>query len=133
MRCHVAVQPGIGQHAHIQRGHTHEDGGILEARHHGLRVELGKPDHGAAVEQRTVNGHKQAVHMEDGQGVDEHIVILPAPVNLQHGRIGQQIAVGQHRALAAPCGAAGVENGGQIIGPALHGLLFIAVVGGALQ
>ncbi len=41
---------------------------------------------------------------------------LPAPVVLQHQRIAQQVAVRQHRALAAPGGAAGVEDRRQVVG-----------------
>jgi hypothetical protein len=33
----------------------------------------GQPDHLAAIEQRAVNGHEQAVHVEDRQRVDEHV------------------------------------------------------------
>ena len=130
---HVTVQPCIGQHAHIQRGHAHENGRILEAGHHRLRLELGKPDHGTAIEQRPVNGHKQAVHMEDGQRMNQHIIGLPVPVHLEHRRIAEQIAVAEHGTLAAPGGATGVENGSQIIRLAGHHLMLITVVRSAVQ
>ena len=133
MRRHLTVQPGVGQHAHIQRRHAHEDRGVLEARHHGLWVVFGKPDHGTAIEQCTMNRHKQTVHMEDRQSVNQHIAFLPAPVHLEHGRIGQQIAMAEHGPLAAPGGAAGVENGRQIVCTALHRLMIVRVVGGAVQ
>jgi hypothetical protein len=32
-----------------------------------------QPDHLAAIEQRTMNGHEQAVHVEDRQRVDQHV------------------------------------------------------------
>jgi hypothetical protein len=78
-------------------------------------VELAQPDHLAAVEQRRVDGHEQAVHMEDGQCVDQHVALSPSPVVLEHDRVGQQVAVRQHGALAAARGAAGVEDGSQVV------------------
>ena len=39
----------------------------------------------------------------------------------------------EHGALAAAGGAAGVEDGGQVVGAAGHGLVLVAVVGGALE
>jgi hypothetical protein len=47
----------------------------------------------AAVEQRAVAGHEQAVHVEDRQRVDEHVARSPVPVALQHAGIAQQVAV----------------------------------------
>ena len=38
-----------------------------------LRVELAEPDHLAAIEQRAVQRHEQAVHVEDRQRVDQHV------------------------------------------------------------
>ena len=126
-------QPLLGQHAHVQRGHAHEHGG---ARHGGdgrSGIELGQPDHLAAIQQRGVDGHEQAMHMEDGQGVDEHVPRHPAPVVLEHHRVGQQIAVRQHRPLAAPGGAAGVEDGGQVVSAPGDWDMVVAKVRGPLQ
>ena len=41
-----------------------------------------------------------------------------SPNRLEGLRVRQQVAVAQHRALAAPGGAAGVEDGGQVVGAA---------------
>ena len=113
-------QARLGQQAHIQRGHAHEHRGLWQLLQHHLGVELGKPDHLAAIDQRAVDGHKQAVHMEDGQRMQQHVAALlwraPAPVALQHLGVGQQVAVRQHGPLAAPGRAAGVDDGGQVIG-----------------
>ncbi|MNV31507.1 hypothetical protein D3C71_1228180 [compost metagenome] len=127
------VQTCLGQHAHVQRGHAHEHCGAGHGGDDGLGVELGHPDHLAAVDERAVDGDEQAVDVEDGQCVDEHIPLLPAPVVLEHDSVAQHVAVREHGALAAAGGAAGVEDGGQVVGTAGHGLMLIAVVGGALE
>ena len=80
-----------------------------------------------------MDGDEQAVHVEDGQCVDQHVAVAPLPVVFQHLGVGQQVGVGQHRALAAPGGAAGVNDGGQRVGAAGCHLVLVAVVGGALQ
>ncbi|MNI31128.1 hypothetical protein D3C73_850010 [compost metagenome] len=69
-----------------------------------------------------MRGHEQAVHVEDGQHVQQHVVFAPAPIFVQHLRVGGQIAVRQHRALAAAGGAGRVQDGGQVFRLALHGL-----------
>ncbi len=56
--------------------------------------------------------HKQAVNVENGQGVDQHIIRLPTPIVFEHLRVGQQVAVRQHRAFAASCCSTGVQNSG---------------------
>jgi hypothetical protein len=47
----------------------------------GLGVKFAQPDHLAAVEQRAVQRHKQAVHMEDRQRMDQHVTpaFRPSP------------------------------------------------------
>ena len=82
-----------------------------------------------------MDGHKQAVHMEDGQGVDEHIPLAcrptgcrPAPVILERECIAQQIAMCEHGPLAAAGGAAGVKDGGQVIGQSRYGGVLVAVL-----
>jgi len=80
-----------------------------------------------------VNGHKQAVYMKNGQGVDQHIIGPPAPVALQHLRIAEHVAVGQHGTFAAPSGATGVDDDGQVIRRAAGACLHVAVNGGTRQ
>ncbi len=84
--------------------------------------------------------HKQTVHVKDRQRVDQHIAPTvrpsgrrPAPVVLEHHGVGQQVAVREHRALAAPGGAAGVEDGGQIVGLPGRRRVAVAAMGGALE
>ena len=77
--------------------------------------------------------HKQTVHVEDGQRVDEHVAGLPAPVVFEHPRIAEQIAMAEHRAFAAAGGTAGVQNGGQIRRCPRSRLVHITVLGRALQ
>ncbi len=129
----LARQARLGEQAHVQRRHAHEHGGLGQPGNDRLRVELREPDHRAAVEQRAVRGDEQAVHMEDRQRVDQHVARLPAPVVLQRERVGKQVAVAQHRALAAPRGARGVEDRGQVVGRAPRWLVAVAVQRGALQ
>ena len=91
------------------------------------------PHHGATADQRRVDGHKQSMHMENGQGVQQHIAGGKAPVVVQTLGAALQIGVAEHGAFAAPRGAAGVQNRRQIVG-APHGwYVLIAVVGSALQ
>ena len=87
-----------------------------------------------------MDGHKQTVYMEDGQSMDEHIAtafratrLFPTPVILERERIAEHVAVREHRAFAAPGGAAGVEDRGQVIGLTRHRLVLVAVVRGPLQ
>ena len=55
------------------------------------------------------------MHMKNRQGMNQHIVIAPVPIVFQYQCIAQQIAMTQHRPFAAAGGAAGVNDGGQIV------------------
>ena len=79
-----------------------------------------------------MNGHKQAMHMEDGQGMDQHVAALPAPVVFEYLRIAEQITVAEHRAFAAAGGATGVQNGGEVLRRSCGGLVQVTVLGRAL-
>ena len=57
--------------------------------------------------------------MEQRQGVQQHVVVPPAPTPAQGLGIGTNVVVGQHRALGAARGARGVNQGGQVIAIAL--------------
>ena len=133
MRATTLVQARLGQHAHVQRRHAHEQRRARQVLDHHARIELRQPDHLAAVEQRAVDGHEQAMHVEDRQRVDQHVAFFPAPVVLEHLRVGQQVAVREHRALAAPGGAAGVEDGGQVVRAPRHGHVPVAAMRGTLE
>ena len=91
------------------------------------------PQHGAAIEQRPVQRHKQAMHMKYGQSVDQHVARHPTPIVFQHSGIAQQVVVREHRPFAAPGGAAGIEDGGQIVRPAVSRGVLVAVVGGTIE
>ena len=71
--------------------------------------------------------------MEDRQRMDQHIARLPAPIVFQHDRIAQQVAMREHGALAAACGAAGVEDGREVVRAANSGRVLVGLVHGALQ
>ncbi|KAG0746335.1 hypothetical protein G6F57_020702 [Rhizopus arrhizus] len=73
------------------------------------------------------------MHVEDGQHVQQHVVFAPAPVFVQHLRVGRQVAVRQHRALAAAGGAGRVQDGGQVIRLAGHGLEGLRQAAGGRQ
>ena len=137
VRRRLAREAALGQHAHVERGHAHEDRG---ARHRGdrrLGIELVEPDHGAAVDERAMHADEQAMRVIDGQRVDEYVTALlgrsPAPVVPEHQRVREQVAVREHCALAAPRGAAGVEDAGQVVPGAPGGRVHITAVRGALQ
>ena len=119
-----AIEPRLGEHAHVERRHAHEDGGARQQADDAAGVEAVEPEHLRAGEQGAVRGDEQAVHMEDRQGVDQHVAALgrraPAPVALQRHRVRDQVAVAEHRPLAAPGGAAGVEDGGEVVAAALR-------------
>ena len=124
---------GLGQQAHVQRGHAHEHAGVAHFPHRGGGVEPAEPQHLAAIEQSTMNGDKKAVHVEDGQRVHQHVAFTPAPVALQRDGVAEQVAVRQHGALAATRGAAGVEDRGEVVGLPGRRCMAIAVVCGTFQ
>ncbi len=114
--CSLLGQGGLGQEAHIQSGHPHED---RRFRHFGddkLGIKLGHPYHFAAIDQGTVNGHKQTMHMKNRQRVNEHIALLPRPISFESLGVAEHVAVGQHGAFAAACRTTGVQNGCQVVG-----------------
>ena len=121
------------QHANIKRGHAHEHGSLWHFGNDKLGVKLGQPNHFAAIDQCTMNGHKQTMHMEDGQGVNEHIAFFPAPISLERLRIAQHVAVRQHGAFAATRGATGVQNGGQVVGIFNGNFVCVFLMDGALK
>ena len=80
-----------------------------------------------------MQGNKQPVHVEDRQCMNQHVSRLPAPVVFQHLRVAQHVSVRQHRALAAASGAAGVQNGCQVIGLGLRYRVLVAAMRGTVQ
>ena len=80
-----------------------------------------------------MNGHEQAMHMKDGERVDEYIAGLEAPVVLERDGIAQQVAVRQHGPLAAARGAAGVQNGGEVIHPLVNRLVNVGMGRGTIE
>ncbi len=127
------VQPRQCQQTRIESRHPHQHGGTRHVCQHPCRVKPAVPTHLAAAEQRTVDCHKQAMHMKNGQRMNQHIANLPTPVVIQHTCIAQQIAMAQHRPFAAPRGATGVDDGGDVIGFAVNRCVQITVVRSALQ
>ena len=131
------VKARLGKQTDVQGRHAHENRGLRHFFKHRARIKLREPDHLAAVEQSAVQGHEQAVHMKNRQGVDQHITALlrwpPAPIILQNARIGEQVAVCQHGALAAPGGATGVQDGSQVVPLSHDWLVLVATAGSALQ
>jgi len=62
-----------------------------------------------------VQGHEQAMDVEDGQGVQQDVVRREAPGLVQGQGVGRQGAVGEHGALGPARGSAGVDDGGQVV------------------
>ena len=129
----LARQAGLGEQPHVERRHAHEDGRLGQPGDDRLRIELGEPDHPAAVEQRAVRGDEQAVHVEDRQCMDQHVAFAPAPVGLQRDGVRQQVGMAEHRALAAAGGARGVEDGGQVVAVALGRLVRLRLAGRGVE
>src|SRR3546814_11389513 len=70
------------------------------------------------------------MHMKNRQHVQKHVVGPPAPEFLQDLRIRRQIAMRQHGAFATSRGARRIQNGGQVVRLALHGLELAALASG---
>ena len=108
----MVEQAGVeGRHAH-QRRRPRQRGDDR------VGVEARLEDHRRPGGQRDVHRDEQAVGMEDRQRVDQHVVGAEAPQLGERQRVGREIVVGQHRALRAPGGPRGVEDGGEIVGAA---------------
>src|SRR5690554_7475323 len=60
------------------------------------------------------------MHMKDGQHVQQDVVAAPAPELVQDLRVRSQIAMREHGALAATRRARGIQNGGQVVRPAVR-------------
>ena len=124
------VQIGQGQQAGVKSGHAHEHRGFRQIGQHPHRLKLGMPQHSGATSQGRMDGHKQTMHMEDGQGVQQHIVRSKAPVGVQTLGAAVQIGVTQHGALAASRGTTGVQNSRQIFRLTHNRRVLVAVVRG---
>ena len=122
----IGVEAVFLQQAHVIRRHAHHHGAAWQQGEHAFGVELGQKDLLGTGDQGAMAGDEQAVHMKERQRMQQHIApagfglfaparITPAPVIAQHQRIAAQIAVGQHRALAAAGGARGVQDGGKVV------------------
>ena len=118
----MAVEARLRQQPHVVRGHAHHHGGARKTAHYLGRIELRQEQHARAGQQRRVRGHEQAMHVEQRQRMQQHVLVaglalfLEAPELVEHQRIGTQVAVAEHRALAAAGGARGVQDGRQILG-----------------
>ena len=119
---HAAVEARVGEQAHVVGGHAHHDRALRQVAQSQVGVQLGQPDHLRAGQQRAVGRHEQAVHVEDRQHVQQHVVLAPAPVVVQHAGVGGKVAMREHCPLAASGGAGGVQDGRQVVGLARHGL-----------
>ena len=64
-----------------------------------------------------MRGDEEAVHVEDRQRMDQHVASArcASPSSLQGDGVREQVAVRQHRSLAAPGGAARVEDRGEVV------------------
>ena len=134
---HVAhsllVQGRLGQHAHIQRGHAHEDGGLGHFGNDKFGVKFGEPNHFAAIDERTMKSDEQTVNVKDRQGMNEHIALFPTPIGFQSLRVAEHVAMRQHGAFASARGAAGVQNSSQVVGILKHHLVLIFLMRSALK
>ena len=113
-------QPRLRQQSRVEGRDAHHGGRPSQRGQHLRRVEGGQEDHRAAREQHHVRRHEQAVGVEDGQRVHEHIVGGEAPALDQRPRVGAQVVVREHGAFRPPGGAGGVEDGRQVAAVTSH-------------
>ena len=114
-----AVEVRILQQAGVEGRHAHHHRGFGEVLLDCPHIETGQENRRGTAQQGAVQGDEQAMHMEQRQGVQQHVVVPPAPTPAQGFGIGANVVVGQHRALGAARGAGGVNQGGQVIAIAL--------------
>ena len=115
VRGRLARQAGMVEQAGVEGRHAHQRSRARQRRDHRVGVEARLEDHRRAGEQRDIGGDEQAMGMEDGQRVDQHVVGGEAPELDERLGVGGEIVVGEHRALRAPGRARGVEDGGEIV------------------
>ena len=111
----AAAEVRILQQAGVEGRHPHHHRGLGQVPLDRVHVETGQEDRRSAAQQGAVQGDEQAMHMEQRQGVQQHVVVPPAPAPAQGYGIGADVVMGQHRALGAARGAGGVHQGGQVI------------------
>ena len=73
--------------------------------------------HRRARRQRAMRADHQAMRVEERQREQQMIVRRPLPRLAQRGDIRDQVAVEEHRALAAPRRAGGIGDHREIVGP----------------
>ena len=129
----LAIEALGFQQAGVEGRHAHQHAGARHQIQNLLGIELRQEGHRGAHRQHDVAGHEQAVGVEDWQGVDQMVITGEAPGLGQRLTVGGQIGVGQHRALAAPGGAGGIEDGGEIIGGAWLDFTACAALAGLLH
>jgi hypothetical protein len=81
------VQARVGQQAGVEGRDAHEDGGARQQAEDLLHVELRQEQHRRAVQQHAVGRDEQPVGVEDRQGVQQHVVRLPAPIAVQRQHV----------------------------------------------
>ncbi len=115
---HRAVEAGLGEQPCVEGGHAHHHRAARQGAQHGVGLELREEHHRRASDEGAVGGDEQPVGVEDGQRVQQHVVAREPPQPGQREAVGRQVAVAQHRPLRLARGAAGVQHGGQVVGPA---------------
>ncbi len=117
-RC-LPGETGVCDQARVEGRHAHQHRGLGQQADHLVVVEPRQPDHRPAVQQDAVQGDEQPVHVEDGQGMQQHVPRPEPPGLVQRQGVGRQIAVAEHGALGPAGGAAGVDDGRQVAGGGL--------------
>ena len=115
-------EAGVGEQPHVEGGHTHEHRRPRQQPAGFRGVEPRAEDHRRAVEERRVARHEQPVGVEDGEHVQERVAFAESPGLVQHLRVREQVGVREHRTLRLAGGARGVEQRGEVAGPALDGV-----------
>ena len=108
------VKPGIIQKAGVKCRHSHHRGGMWHLVKQCNGVELRQEYHGSTRQQGHIRSDKQPMRVENRQGMQQDIPVSKAPCIHQNLCIRQQVALGQHRPFGPTCGAAGIQDRGQI-------------------
>ncbi len=98
------------QQSCVERGHAHHHRRFRQQPHHLVGVELRQKQHRAAGREHGVDRDEQAMHMEDRQGVQQHVVCRESPRLCERERIRREIRARQHRALRAAGGPGRIEQ-----------------------
>ena len=93
------IETAMFEQAGVERRNAHERRGARQRLNDRVGVKAVMEDHLRPRQQRDIDGDEQAMRVENRQGVDERVVRREAPQIDERERVGEQIALRDHRAL----------------------------------